>query len=429
MTKRTAALVLILLLALGARALFCAKVVGWSAPLRGDEVDYHAIARSIVEGKGFANDRGETTAARPPLYPLALASVYAIAGERPEAGRAFQIALGVLAVALVYALARALIPERPLAALVAAALAAASPQLVFISSYLLAENLYIVVSLLFLLAFARGPAGETRPRRLVAAGALLGLGSLARPNLFPFALLVLAAMLLPGGGSIRGRAGRAALVALALAAAIAPWAIRNVRAVGAPVLFTTHGGITFYQGNNEVALAEPRYRGGVAPLNALPGWRAIIERRGEIERDREAWRLGREFVREHADAVPRMSLWKFVRFWRFRGEMGMSGVRSGWWWDRGRLLGRLASSFDAVFVYSIVTIPLFVVGLLVTARDRRFLLPAVFVLVHTAMAVVFYGSLRSRVPIEPVIAVYAAAALARLVPAFRGGARGRLFAG
>lgn len=419
MTKRTAALVLILLLALAGRVLFCAKIVGWSAPLRGDEVDYHAIACSIVDGRGFANDRGEATAARPPVYPLALAAVYALAGERPEAGRAFQVALGVLAVALVYALARALIPERPWAAFVAAALAAVSPQLVFISSYLLAENLYIVVALLFLLAFARGPAGERRPRRLLAAGVLLGIGSLTRPNLFPFALVVLAAMLLPGGGPLRSRAVRAALVALGIAVSIAPWAIRNGRVIGGPVLFTTHGGITFYQGNNEVALAEPRYRGGVAPLDALPGWRSILERGGEIERDREAWRLGKEFVRENADAIPRMSVWKFVRFWRFTGEMGMSGVRSGWWWDKGRMLGRLASSFDAVLAYSIASIPLFALGMLLTIRDRRFLLPLLLVLAHTAMAVVFYGSLRSRVPIEPVIAVYAAAALARLPSALR----------
>lgn len=95
--------------------------------------------------------------------------------------------------------------------------------------------------------------------------------------------------------------------------------------------------------------------------------------------------------------------------------MGLSGVRSGWWWDKGSRLGALASSLDVFFLHSIVVIPLFIAGLAFALRETRRLanLHAI-VIVHTATALFFYGSLRSRAPVEPVIAIFAAYAIVRL---------------
>jgi len=59
--------------------------------------------------------------------------------------------------------------------------------------------------------------------------------------------------------------------------------------------------------------------------------------------------------------------------------------------------------------------PAFLIGLVVTARDwRRMLGLYAMIAVHLAAALVFYGSLRARSPIEPVMAIFAACGLAWL---------------
>ncbi len=410
-------LFVIVALGLAARALFWLEVTGPSAPLRGDEIDYDALARSLASGRGFAVAAGEPTASRPPLYPAFLAGIYRITGCRTEAGKIVQILLGAAIVFLTYLLARRLFTEN--AALAAAAIAALDPSLIFISSYLLAENLYIVLLLSFLALFARAATSPLSFGACGAGGILLGLASLARPNAFPFAVFAACAFALFGAGARGARIAKSALLLAAVFAALAPWAARNERRLGAPVLFTTHGGITFYQGNNRIAFDEPTYRGTVAPLAALPGWDRI-KGMGEVEGDTEARRLGTEFVRENPGRFIRMAGWRFLRFWRFSGDAPFSGVKSGWWWDKGRGLGSLASSLDVVFLFSVAIIPLFVVGLLLTARRARELadLHGV-ILVHTATAMIFFGSLRSRMGVEPVIAVFAGFCAMRLLAVIR----------
>jgi 4-amino-4-deoxy-L-arabinose transferase-like glycosyltransferase len=410
-------LAVIVVLALALRVFFWLEVAGPAAPLRGDEIDYDAIARSVASGHGFSLTPGVPTAARPPLYPILLAGVYRIAGAGAAAGRILQILLGGAIVLLTYRLARRYFAEG--AALAAAAIAACNPSLIFISSYLLAENLYIVLLLASLVVFSRGRERALSYGECAAGGILLGLASLARPNAFPFAVFVAASFLLFGKGTGRGRLAKSIVIAAGLFAALAPWAARNEERLGKPVLFTTHGGITFYQGNNRVAYDEPAYRGTVAPLEAIPGWNDI-KGMDEVARDAEAWRLGTSFVRGHPGAAARMAVWRFMRFWRLSGDAPYSGVKSGWWWDTGRHFGGFASSFDVVFLFSIVVLPLFLIGLALTLRDARTLVYLYgVILVHTATAMIFFGSLRSRMGVEPVIAVFAGVCVARLFSLMR----------
>jgi 4-amino-4-deoxy-L-arabinose transferase-like glycosyltransferase len=405
-------LVIIMVLAVALRAVFWLEVVGPAAPLRGDEIDYDAIARSLASGHGFSVNADRPTASRPPLYPILLGGVYRIAGARNEAGKALQILLGGAIVLLTFLLGRRIFSES--AALAAAALVACNPSLIFISSYLLAENLYIVLLLSFLILFAGGRTKSLSYAVCAAGGMLLGLASLARPNAFPFALFAAVSFMIFGTGTRGTRLAKSIVMLAGVLVVLAPWAARNEARFGKPILFTTHGGITFYQGNNRVAYDVPTYRGTVAPLDALPGWNDI-KGKGEVAGDAEAWRLGKAFIRENPGLVPSMAAWRFARFWRLAGDAPFSGVKSGWWWDKGTRFGALASSLDVVFLFSIVVIPLFILGLAMTiTRARALVYLYGVILVHTAAAVVFFGSLRARMGVEPVIALFAGCCAVRL---------------
>ncbi len=406
----------ILVAAALARLVFAGAVVGFDAPLKGDETDYHAIAVNLLQGEGFASVEGHATARRPPAYPVLLAGVYAIAGESPRAGRIVQALLGVAVVALTGWLARRFFD--PPVALLSAALAAVNPFLVFISGYLLTENLYLVC-LLGALLVVRDPRALASSRRVLAAGVLLGLATLSRPTGLPMFEWILVAAVILAGLPWRVRAARALVMTVAFALVVLPWLARNASVVGGWVL-TTHGGITFLQGNNEKVASVPQWRGGAAPLEVLPRIDELTVM-DELSRDRLAWDLGRDYLRTHPGQVPGLVGWKMARYWRLKSDMGLSGIRSGWWFDKESTLGRVAASVDVGFVYAVAVIPLFVAGLVITRRRWRELSLWYGVLVvHTALAAVFYGSLRSRIPIEPVMCVLAAVAVLVAVRRLRG---------
>jgi 4-amino-4-deoxy-L-arabinose transferase-like glycosyltransferase len=411
----------ILLTAMLARFVFAGWVVGFDAAPKGDEIDYHAIAAHLSDGRGFVSVEEVPTARRPPAYPALLAALYTIKGPSPTAGRIAQVVLGVLVVALTGLLARRLFD--PTTARIAGLLAALNPFLVFISGYLLTENLYLIW-ILGALAVAPAPhaLASASWRRTLAAAAMLGLATLSRPTGLPMFEWVVVAFVLLGVLPWRRRIVRAFVLAFAFALVVTPWCARNARVVGGWVL-TTHGGITFYQGNNEKVANVPQWRGGAAPLEVLPRM-GELSSMPELARDRLAWSLGREYLTTHESEVPRVVAWKLVRFWRLKSDMGLSGIRSGWWWKQDSALGRLAAEIDVGLVYAVVVLPLFVAGLVLTRRRWREMVFLYGVIsVHTAVAAVFFGSLRARIPVEPVMCVFAAAAAVALVRVLKRPAR------
>jgi hypothetical protein len=118
--------------------------------------------------------------------------------------------------------------------------------------------------------------------------------------------------------------------------------------------------------------------------------------------------------------VPLLAWRKFLRFWRFQSDVGLSGVKSGWWWNKESGLGKIASTLDVGFVYSVFVIPLFVLGFVANLKDRRrFVFLAGLIIIHTLVSLVFHGSLRMRIPIEPVMAIFAADTSWRIVTRVR----------
>jgi hypothetical protein len=178
------------------------------------------------------------------------------------------------------------------------------------------------------------------------------------------------------------------------------------------VTFTTHGGITFYESNNMLNYEVPEFRGIVVlPRRAVPGWDEIRDL-PEVEHDRRAWKMGFDFIRGHPKEFASMAWWKFARFWRVGSGLDFPGAE-GLIESDGGFVARMASRVDVFALYWIPVLPLFVLGLIRTAKKSyRGLLPLYTVAAaHVLLALVFHGSLRARMPIEPIISILAAAAI------------------
>lgn len=391
---------------------YCALGEGFHAPNRGVEADYHMLAKNIAAGAGFADSEGRPTALRSPAYPFILGAVYKVFGPHKIYGRFLQILLGTAVVFLVF-FTSARYFDKVTAAL-AAALAAFNPFMIFSSGYLLAENLYTLLLLLGLY-FVPKPENLTgKLRNPLLAGAFLAGAALTLRAAPPLAVWMLAAGIIFGAGPKRRRCFYGLLTAGLFLLILLPWSFRNQNKLGGWVGTTTSGGMEFYQGNNPGILDFKYYRGGAVPPAALPMYHRLTAA-SEVERDQMARRMGREFLGHNLRYAPKLAWWKFVRFWGLQSAVGIKEYKKKWWPEEESILRPMSGGFDEGMVYGLTVLPLFIAGIIVTRRRWKELLFLYgLVAVHTLTALVFFGSIRGRLPVEPVIVMFAAVTLTKM---------------
>jgi 4-amino-4-deoxy-L-arabinose transferase-like glycosyltransferase len=231
-------------------------------PLTHDEREYLELARSLAAGRGFVYSESYDSGTaqqfgRAPGYPLFLAATgggRAPADGVPASVKISQAAVGAVAVWLIGVLASRW--AGPRAGVVAAAVAAVYPPLVWIAAYALSETLYAALALgavLLVQIAADRSAAEPRSRAsygfAAAAGSITGAAILVRPAMLFFLPLALVWL------ALRRRA-LAALLLLVSIAVVTPWTIRNARVYGRFVLVASEGGVTFWTGNHPLAKGE-----------------------------------------------------------------------------------------------------------------------------------------------------------------------------
>ncbi|MEO6808194.1 MAG: glycosyltransferase family 39 protein [Isosphaeraceae bacterium] len=221
--------------------------------------EHGEIAENLLAGRGFSikllGAEGPTSQ-QAPVYPLVVAAAYAIGGVGTPGALLWlqlgQAVLGAWLVAGVLALAREVAPDRPRVAYLAGLIAALHPTLVYATTHVQVAPLAapILVWALFW-AYRGGRSG--RSRDLMMAGAWLGLLVLTDPILGLIAPGMARAV-----GKGRGPWGWSARPVLILAATaslvVAPWIVRNGRVHHELVLVKSTFGYAFWQGN--CALSE-----------------------------------------------------------------------------------------------------------------------------------------------------------------------------
>lgn len=407
-----------------------AAAIHYEIPPRTDSYDYDRIAASVADGDGyppatvFSGGPGPS-AFRPPAYPYLLGAVYALTGtadkgQRWEAGRILQAVLGVAIVGLVALIAFQV--WGPMMALLASAIAAVYPPLIYAGTSLLTEPLFTAFLLGGIAAILRYRSDEAGMRWLVVAGLCGGLATLTRTN----GVVVVIALAL-GAWTLGPRIGwralsRPALVVAVAAAALVPWTIRNAAELHAFVPVSTQTGIGLAGQYNDVAAGDratwfpaylvPRYcplffRVPRCPLDSQKGKQLPPRALGEVALNDRLTRLSKDFALDHPTHVISAGFWNGLRFLDL--ENPVAGERlEAFFTGQPQNLAQLS-------VYSYWLLAVFAVAGCFTAAARRiplfiWLIPPLIML--SVMFVV--ATSRYRAPIEPIIVLLASCAIAAL---------------
>jgi 4-amino-4-deoxy-L-arabinose transferase-like glycosyltransferase len=409
---------LVFAVALGARLLYVWSVWG-SPPLlqpMGDAELYHEKALAILSGDWL----GDRVFFQDPLYPYFLAILYALFGEGSVIVLCVQAVLGAATAAFVFFIGRETFGPRR--GLLAGLLFAIYGVALYYDALLLKVSLSLFLSTLglwlVLRAEGRAGSGGRAVGRWLGAGFAFGLATLTRGNYLLFIPLLLLWIAL---GSLRGsRSSLAALAAgLGIALAILPVTLRNAAVSGEFVLITSQAGQNFYVGNT-----RDNYSGALkVPPFVRPHPRYEEEdMRAEAER-----RAGRS-----------LSPSELSRFWFREGLAEIQADPAHFARHATRKLWLFSNDYEAPDNYSYdyfrrevrsllrlplpswgLVFPLALFGMGLAWRNRRAWLLTLYSAAYAFSIALFYTSSRYRMPMVPIVLVFAAGAAAQLVAALR----------
>jgi len=381
---------------------FCAILVG-------DGLVYDEWARRI-QGDWI----GTEVFYQAPLYPYFLAAVYSIFGHDPMAVRLIQCLLGALSCVLAALAGRAFLSRRT--GLGAGLLLAVYAPAIFFDGLIQKASLDLFFMTLLLCVL--GKISRNGPKRWpLMAGAALGLLTLTRENaLLLFPLLLAWLIWVHRKEKLEGALRAGVLFALGLVLAISPVTLRNAKVGGEFVVTTSQFGPNFFIGNN--AAADGTYR----PLRWGHG-SALLERQDATEiaeqwhgrrlTPREVsdfwWTCASEWIRTHPVDWLKLMGRKWMLVWNHR-ELADSDEPLVY--EDSSLTLALAG-----FVFSFGTIaPLALAGIVATWSERGRLVPLYLALFGIAAGTaLFFVFARYRFSMVPILALFAAAGIGRIV--------------
>ena len=372
-----------------------------------DQVSYDALARSLLDGRGysFAKNWYPFTPPNTPtahwsfLYPLYLAGTYAITGYHPLTARLLQGAVGgALLCFLVYKIGRRAADENT--GLVAAGLAAVYGYLIYYNAALMTETFSVVLILLTLYLSIELKENPT-PMRWVGLGLSLGLAALLRQTVLLFAPFLLVWLFM----ELRARGIRwwhFVLPVMIIFLMISPWTLRNYLVYREFLLLNSNAGYALYASNNPNLGTNWRNELVVVPVpEELAG-------QNEAQLDRALTKKGIEFIL----ADPERYLWltlnkslEYVRFWPSS--------------DSSRI-----SNLNRVLSFGLY-LPFMLLGLgLSVSRWRNFVPLYLFMVIHTGIHLLSWPSPRYRLPVDALLMVFAALTLVELAKQLKARRRG-----
>lgn len=256
---------------------------------------YHFGARRIAEGAGYSDDVVVDGVARwhpwchyPVGYSGLLSLPYRLFGPQLWVGPVTNALLGSLCAVLAYLVASSVAGRAR--GVVAGLLVAFSPELLAYTLLLMTEPAASLAPLAAALAAGLGLRRQRPLAGALAAGALLGLGALVRPQTLLGAPGLLLLALDPSDlrSSLRRALQVAAVATAASLAVVLPWTARNCRVMDGCALVSTNAGWNLAIGS------FPRATGRFETLRATDGCPVVT---GQVQQDRCWAALGMFYIR------------------------------------------------------------------------------------------------------------------------------------
>jgi 4-amino-4-deoxy-L-arabinose transferase-like glycosyltransferase len=362
-----------------------------------DQVSYDALARNLLTGQGysFSDNWYPFTPAYTPtahwsfIYPLYLATIYAVVGYHPLAARLIQGIVGsVLICFLIYLIGRRATDE--LTGLVGAGAAAIYGYFVYYSVALMTETYFIVCVLLALYLSLELKENPTLVR-WIALGLTLGIATLLRQTILIFVPFLLVWLFI----ELRNtpvKWWQFAVPVVVMALMIAPWTIRNYMVYRQLLPLNSNVGYALYASNNPHLGTDWRNEDIVVPIpEELAG-------QNEAQLNDALTRKGIEFIFADPARYVLLTLNKSLEFFRF--------------WPSAE--SSLISNLNRVLSFGLF-LPFMLLGLYLSfPRWRNFLPLYLFIVIHTGIHLLSWPAPRYRLPVDAVLMVFAGLTLIEL---------------
>jgi 4-amino-4-deoxy-L-arabinose transferase-like glycosyltransferase len=382
-------LITILLIALCARVVFVLTLENrFYFP---DSYGYDAMAKNIISGKGFIVSEN-LQAGRAPLYPGFLAVCYTLFGEKLLVIRLIQALLSTFSCLLVYLIAKRIFNSS--VGIIATLITALYPFFVFFSGLILSETVFIF--LLLLLVYLLVVLEQYDKWWLAAAaGVINACAILTRPSFVLFFVFLGLFWFLKAfrvKGLMVSRIKSYLVIIIFTCLTMSPWVIRNYLVFDKFIPVTATGGLALYEANS------PYATGGCAPDWDLP---AAIKKLPEADYDAILRKMAVQYIKDNPMRFIKLSMIKFSRFWNVVPNF-----------DEYRSIKYALAS-----IFSFGVVLLFALWEIFRLRKqwRLIIILLTPVFYFTLIHMVFIGSIRYRIPIEPYLIILAASSLVSLL--------------
>lgn len=357
--------------------------------------------REIAAG----NILGRGVPEQDPLYAYSIGLIYSIFGHNIFLVVLIQAFIGSLSSLLVFYIGKRLF--NPATGIIAALLWSLHPVIIFYEGVLMKEGLSVFLTLLAIYTIIL--ARDMRSNRYwLLGGVFTGLSVLTRGNILfviPFIFLWMIAE------CRKDFFKNAAVFLLGLVVVFIPIAGRNKLVLGEFALSTSRSGINFYWGNNETA------RGSNFPAPRFIRTTAVYEL-GDFKREAERvsgkemsnsdisrfWlKKGLDFISAH----PYQYIW--LQYQKLRLLFNKDEISDNYQYAYYKRFSRIVSNSPANFLF-IASLGL--LGMVLSIRNWKGLsLLYIFIISYSLSIVIFFVISRYRLPMTPVLTIFAASAL------------------
>ena len=413
-------LLFILVVGLIARVVFCiqfSKTLYYRYPILDAKI-YDEVARNVSSGK-LIQDKAFFMG---PLYPYSLGGIYAIFGHTNLVPRIVQMLLGLGCCILLFFIGRSLFS--PMVGLCASAIYAIYKPVLFYEQIILSETFmafFIVLFFFLLIQICK----KRNYGWWIVSGLVFGFVALLRGNVILFIPVLFIWFIINGyekskspNTIFRNSIWKIILFCAGFLISVLPATIHNYLAEKDFVLITSNAGFNLFIGNNERASGffylPPQFNWEQDPNGTRTAERALGKsflKSSEVSR---FWgEKAYKFIRENPTTFIKLLAIKFYLFW---GAFEIPQIYNIY----------ETRAFIPILKFPLanytVIAPLAFLGLIISLfkSDKKRILLVLFVITYILSLMPFFITARFRIPIIPVLCLFAGYTVVNIIEAFKG---------